>query len=153
MATETDPQALVDRMAKRFQLIRKDSPALYNAFERIGMLVSARAKANVRRWGMIDTSRLINSLRYEHYKVEGGLGVKVGSFSVPYAALHEFGGPFKDSMRRAMFADLRRRGKLDRTRNKNVIQGSHFTARPYLLPAFRATRPFIIETLKKALGL
>lgn len=153
MATSNKAEDLVTRLAKRFEKLRAESPELFNALERIGMLVSAKAKLKVRGYGMIDTSRLIGSLRYEPYKMSNGIGMKVGSFGVPYAAIHEFGGPFTEQMRRAMFADLARRGKLGRPGGKGVIRDNYIPPRPYLMPSVRSSQPFIISTLKKALGL
>lgn len=153
MATQGKPKDLVTRLAARFEPLRNDSPELYEAFNRIGLLVSAKAKMNVRRYGMIDTGRLINSLRHEVYKTQEGIGVKVGSFGTPYAAIHEFGGPFTEQMRRAMFADLARRGRLKKGGGKGVIRGNYIPPRPYLMPAVNSSRPFILSILRKALGL
>jgi phage gpG-like protein len=152
MATQGKPSDLVTRLAARFKPLRNDSPELYEAFERIGMLITAKAKMNVRRYGMIDTGRLINSLRYETYKTTDSLGMKVGSFGTPYAAIHEFGGPFTEQMRRAMFADLGRRGRLKKGGGKGVIRNNYIPPRPYLMPAVNSSRGFIVSTLRKALG-
>ena len=144
---------LVTRLTARFEPLRVGSPHLYEAFTRIGILVSAKAKMNVRRYGMIDTGRLINSVRHEVYKTPDGMGVKIGSFGVPYAAIHEFGGPFTEAMRRAMFASLARRNGSGKYKNKGVIRDNFIRVRPYMRPALTSTRPFTLSILRKALGL
>jgi phage gpG-like protein len=153
MASRGKNGDLVSRLAARFEPLRRDSPHLYEAFTRIGMLVSAKAKMNVRRYGMIDTGRLVNSLRYQIHKTDSGLGVKIGSFGVPYAAIHEFGGPFTEQMRRAMFAELARRGRRGQGKNKGVIRDNYIRKRPYLRPAVNSSRPFMVSILRKVLGV
>ncbi len=84
-----------NRLVKRIEKTIKDlSPgreALKSSLTRIGLLVSAQTSLNIRREGLIDTGRLINSIRYELYQDGDTAGVLVGSFGVPYAAVHEFG--------------------------------------------------------------
>lgn len=139
------------RIAQRIRKFEPDSPKLKEALLRIGFLLEAETKLNVRRKGIIDTGRLMNSIRHEVYRNGTKVGVRVGSFGVPYAAMHEFGGPFTDRQRRAMFASLRERGRLGPRRltvDKDVIQGGRFLARPYLKPAVQTHRQRIIEIIR-----
>lgn len=58
----------------------------------VGSGLAARMKKNYVASGLrIRTGNLINSLGYELFKRRGYEGVMVGSFGVPYAAIHEFG--------------------------------------------------------------
>lgn len=138
------------RIRIRIQKLQPDDPAAREALLRIGLLVEAQAKINIRREGIIDTGRLLNSIRHEFYRKGSIIGVKVGSFGVPYAALHEFGGPFTDRQRKAMFAALRDRGKLGPVRQpgKGVVQGDRFMARPYLRTAVATHKYRIIDIIR-----
>lgn len=109
---------------------------------------------NLRRKGMIDTGRLINSVRYEIYTKGQSVGVNIGSFGTPYAAIHEFGGEFTNEMRRAMFASLRDRGRLKSNyQPKGVIRDNYIQPRPYLRPAMRSSQNFTVKILAKAMGI
>lgn len=133
---------------KRYQ---PDDPAFREAMLRIGFLLEAQAKLNIRSKGIIDTGRLLNSIQTRFYKRDTKVGVNVGSFGVPYAALHEFGGPFTDRQRRAMFASLRERGRLGKGRlgpDKGVIQGGRFMGRPYLKPALAQHTGRILDIIR-----
>lgn len=138
------------RIRARINRYGPDDPKLKGALYRIGLMLEAEMKINIRRKGIVDTGRLLNSIRTELYKKHRKVGVRVGSFGVPYAAQHEFGGPFTDRQRRAMFASLRDRGKLGPVRQpgKGVIVGNRFRARPYARPAVRKHYRRILEILK-----
>lgn len=114
-------------------------------------MIAARAKFNIRRQGIVDTGRLLNSIRFEFFSEGDVAGIRIGSFGVPYAAMHEFGGRFTERQRRAMFYWMRRRGGPERP-SKGVIRGGHFRARPYLRPAVIESREFIIAALRTVMG-
>lgn len=137
------------RIKKHLEKYGPDSPELKEALIRIGLLLENEAKLNARRQGIVDTGRLINSIRSEFFRTKTSAGIRFGSFGVPYAAMHEFGGPFTDRQRRAMFASLRDRGKLGPVRQpgKGIIQGNRFTARPYLRPSLVKNAPRIRDIL------
>ena len=138
------------RIQQRLRRFEPDDPRLRETLLRIGLVLESEAKLNVRRQGIIDTGRLLNSIRAEFYRKRTSAGVLVGSFGVPYAAMHEFGGPFTDVQRRAMFAALRDRGKLGPVREpgKGVIQGNRFVARPYLRPSLLRRRDWIVSQIR-----
>lgn len=58
---------------------------------RVANLLRNQMILNIRKRGLIDTGNLLNSIRYEFYNNQDSQGVLVGSFGVPYAAVHEFG--------------------------------------------------------------
>jgi len=151
MALHKTTSSLIARINARAKDLQPDSLKLKAALDRIGLNVTAKAKFNARRQGIVDTGRLINSLRYEYFRDGDVAGIRLGSFGVPYAALHEFGGPFTDRMRRAMFASIRKRGGPERP-NKGVIQGKRFRARPYLRPAVLESRNLIMNILREVAG-
>jgi len=138
------------RIRKRIRTFKLGDPRVKEALLRIGLLLESETKQNIRRKGIIDTGRLLNSIQHVLYQRGDSVGVRVGSFGVPYAAQHEFGGPFTDPQRRAMFAALRDKGKLGPTRSpgKGVIQGSRFMARPFLRPALMTHRQRIIGIIR-----
>ena len=138
------------RIAQRMASFSPKDPKLKEAMLRIGFIVEAQAKLNIRRHGAIDTGRLFNSIRSEFYTKGTRVGIKVGSFGVPYASMNEFGGTFSDQQRRAMFAALRDRGKLGPGKgvDKGVVQGGRFMARPYLRPAIMTHRNRIIDIIR-----
>jgi phage gpG-like protein len=156
MTISDNSSVIIARLKARIEAVRPDSPQLAAAMHKIGMLIVARAKANMLRppgggapiGGPTGTLR--ESIQYRFAKEGDSSVLQVGSFNVRYAALHEFGGPFTARMRRAMFAALRASGKKPKP-SKGVIVGNRFKARPYLRPAVRDTREYIITTLREAL--
>lgn len=137
------------RIALKLSKFEPKSPELNAALYRIGFLIESEAKLNVRRLGIIDTGRLLNSIQTRLYTQGTKVGVTVGSFGVPYAAINEFGGPFTDLQRRAMFSALRDRGKLGNNKGgKGVIRGGQYIKRPYLQPAVRKHKLRIIEIIR-----
>lgn len=131
-------KALELRIQRKFAALDPEDPKMRVALLRAALLVEAEAKLNIRRKGIIDTGRLLNSISHVFFKSRAGGGVRIGSFGVPYAAIHEFGGVFDIRQRRAMFSALGKRGKLngpDSRVSKGVIIGNTFKARPYLRPA------------------
>lgn len=138
------------RIRKYIRSFDVENPRVNEALLRIGLLLEAEVRQNIRRKGIIDTGRLLNSIRHEIYKKRDSVGVKVGSFGVPYAGMHEFGGPFTDPQRKAMFASLRERGKLGPSRQpgKGVVVGGRFMARPYLRPALIVHKRRILDIIR-----
>lgn len=58
---------------------------------RIGNLLVLQTKVNIKRAGLIDTGRLLNSIDYKARSVKSRLRIEFGSYAVRYAAVHEFG--------------------------------------------------------------
>lgn len=147
------PSFIIGRMNVLAKSLSPGSPAINQALLRIAMMVIAKAKINVRRHRMVDTGRLINSLRWEFYRQGDTEGVYIGSFGVRYAAMNEFGGEVSERQRRAMFAALGSR-KI-RLPSKGVIRksgaGWRWKPRPYLRPALKESQQYIIETIREYL--
>ena len=145
--------ALLERLSIMQDRLKPNSPAMEIALKKVGLIVVSQAKLNLRARGMVDSGRLINSLRFEFFKPDSGegTGFRIGSFGVPYAALNEFGGPFRPDMRRAMFASLRATGRIDRGyQPKGVIQGGSYIARPFLRTAYATHRETLIKIILDA---
>jgi phage gpG-like protein len=150
MAGSTNVAAVIARLRSKTAEFAPSSPKLKEAFDRIGLYITGLAKLEARRQGIYDSGRLVKSLRYEFFRRGDVQGIMVGSFNVKYAAMNEFGGPFTDLQRRAMFSAMGRRGGAKRP-SKGVIRGNNWRARPYLRPAFTKSRGFMIDTLRAAL--
>lgn len=145
---------LVTRIQLQTSRLAPSSPHLKEALMRIGLYVTSMAKVNVRQRGLIDTGRLINSMRYEFFKDGPIEGIQIGSFNVPYAAVHEFG--YRGVMRLPTYQRRMSQAFGRPIEPRIVTIGSHtrnvnIRARPYLRPAVTVARTFIIDTLRQAL--
>ena len=155
MALTHNTNQLIKRIQARTKGLSPDSPALNQALTRIGLYITAVAKLNVRGQNLIDTGRLLNSIRYEFFRDGTNVGIRVGSFNVPYAAVHEFG--FHGSQNvpahsRLMTTAFGR--KVKDPRRIEVAAHSrvmNIRARPYLRPAIRTTGTFVLDTLRAAI--
>lgn len=134
---------VVAALQKRIDGSSPSSGVVKRAMMRIGAILVAQMKINIRRKRIIDQGRLFNSMRFQFVRPEQGsteLGLRMltGSFGVPYAAMHEFGGTYRQQQMRAMFASLKERGKLTKGKGggKGVMQGRYLRARPYIRPAW-----------------
>jgi hypothetical protein len=139
---------LISRLQKRFKRFRLSSAESKQKLARIALLLENQTKINIRRQGIVDTGNLLNSIQSRVSIRKNSATVSYGSFGVRYARLHEFGGPFTDRMRRAMFASFRARGSPPRA-GKGIIQGGRFKARPYIRPSIIQQRRSILNILKE----
>lgn len=80
-----------ERIVSKIRDFVGDSSAVKTRLIRVANLLRNQIILNIRRRGLIDTGNLLNSIRYEFYNSGDTQGVLVGSFGVPYAAVHEFG--------------------------------------------------------------
>lgn len=146
---------IIGRMNVLAKNLSPGSPQITETLLRVAMMVIAKAKVNVRRHRMVDSGRLMNSLRWEFYRQGDTDGVYIGSFGVKYAAMNEFGGEVSERQRRAMFASFGRRTvKLP---SKRIItksgSGWRWKPRPYLRPALKESQQYIMETIREYLRL
>lgn len=151
LKVDFETRRIIDAVRKMSKRLQPREITMRRALTEIGILVSREAKINARRKRIIDSGRLINSIRYEFFTENNKPGILIGSFGVPYAAINEFGGPFTDRQRRAMFAALGRAGKLKKNyAPKGVIVGNRYRKRPYLIPAVRENTNRIVDILRRA---
>jgi len=146
---------IIGRMNILAKNLSPGSPQITETLLRVAMMIIAKAKVNVRRHRMVDSGRLMNSLRWEFYRQGDTDGVYIGSFGVKYAAMNEFGGEVSERQRRAMFASFGRRTiKLP---SKRIItksgSGWRWKPRPYLRPALKESQQYIMETIREYLRL
>ena len=150
MADHKTVDSLIKAIAGRMEPLSKASN-MRAPLIRIGMQVVALAKLNIVRWGMVDTGHLLNSIRYELFQSGDTAGVEIGSYGVPYAAIHEFGGPITKAMRGAMFASLKMRNSKVSRPSKGFVKRGKFPPRPYLRRALVQSRGRIVDILRGAL--
>jgi phage gpG-like protein len=145
-------QLIFDRLSARIQSAAPSDDVLKAGLTRIAMIIIGKAKLNVRRQKMVDTGRLMNSLRWEFYRNNDEAGIKVGSFGTIYAAMNEFGGPISERQRRAIFAAMSR--KRVKRASKNVLQkgGRYWRPRPFLTPAIKDSAKEILDVLRQMIG-
>lgn len=138
--------ALIKRISVRARRWVFNDSDTKKRLTRIALLLENQTKINVRRQGIVDTGNLLNSIQSRVVSNQNSAIVSYGSYGVTYAALHEFGGPFTDRMRRAMFAKLRARGAPKKP-GKGIVQGGFIRARPYIRPSLIQQRRRILEIL------
>jgi phage gpG-like protein len=159
------------RIIDRLRAYDQDDPRMKAALLRIGFLLEAQIKLNIRKQKLIDTGRLINSIRSEVTKD----GLTVGAYNMPYAAIHEFGGtisaknaryltipmsPEFKGRRASEFGDLfvkriRNRAYLVRRLDSGQLQFCYMLreqvtmpARPFMRPALQQHKDRIIEIIR-----
>jgi hypothetical protein len=148
-------RSVIDKIRVKQASVSPDSRKVRAAMTKAAAVITAQAKVNVRRHGLIDTGRLINSLRWEFYRREGVQGIRIGSFGVPYAAFWEFGyhgsfpvrahnrlitRAFGKPLKQAVVARVR-------THTRRVDQ----TAKPYLRPAYELHKDRVVQYILEAL--
>jgi len=146
-------QRIIIRIQERLTRLDTTDRSNQEVLLRIALLLAGQAKINVRRQGVVDSGFLLNKIKSEiSTKISNGVSrITVGPRGVKYAAMNEFGGIFTDRQRMAMFAELRRQGKLGRP-SKHVITGKIWRARPYLRPVIPQTRQTIRAIMRDFFG-
>lgn len=168
---KSNVRSLVERLSDRFKSVQFNSPNLKEALVKIALRVINHAKINIRRQGLIDTGNLLNSIMYEYHQDAQTVGVNVGSFNVPYAAIHEFGGDIRPKKSKYLTIPLDPRYRRLKASNFNLSvtkrnhklflideetgQLAYYLAkevrippRPYLRPAVMQNKEYIIDTLR-----
>jgi len=83
---------IYERIAEMKRALGPNSPEVRAALTRIGIKLEGAIKANITRMGLIRTNHLRQSIEYDVDSDRTGDYVLVGSFGVPYARIHEYGG-------------------------------------------------------------
>ena len=138
---------LESRVASRLQRMQPNDSRMTEVLTRIGIMIEREAKLNIRRKKVIDTGSLFNSIRF-YVSQQGGKGVvEVGSYGIPYAAVHEFG--FSGSVqvqshtRTSAFGRPTRAYTVPSYRRSLVVP-----KRDYLKPAVISMRKQIIQLIQ-----
>jgi phage gpG-like protein len=145
---------IIARVKMRAAAVGPGSPQIREALTRIGLYVTTLAKLNVRGKNLIDTGRLLNSIRYEFFTEGNVSGIRIGSFNVPYAAVHEFGYTGQQQVPAHKRLISKAWGRPIPTQLVTVpahTRMMRIKKRAYLRPAITTARPFIVDTLRAAL--
>lgn len=151
MSVKHNTSGLIKRIQEKINALNLTSDKVRAAFTRIGVLVTAQAKINIRRQGLIDTGRLINSIRFEVFQTEEKAVLRIGSFGVPYAAAHEFG--FRETVTVREHTRMMSKAFGKDISPREVRVGQHtmqmkVKKKPYLNPAVRKFTPDIVNMLR-----
>lgn len=138
--------SIIKRLSAMQAAVAPGSKTVQEAFTRTGIILTSEIKLNIRRQGLIDTGRLLNSIRYEMEQSAGRAILRVGSFGVPYAAAHEFGDHRTHSVRAYSRSSLN--GSMFSVRAHD--RRANIPARPYLKPAIEKHRKRIVDLLREA---
>jgi len=135
------------RISDRIKSFDYASPKFEEALIRIGILVQTQTKINIRRHHLIKTGTLFNSIKYELQKD----GIEIGSYSVPYAAIHEFGYRGPMNIREHKRLQTKVWGRPVNPKFVNVrehVRQVNIRKRPYLYPALKTQAGRIVEILR-----
>jgi phage gpG-like protein len=155
MTLSHNAASIIARLKERLQKLQPNNEIVKTALVQAGIIISGEAKLNIRRQGLIDTGRLLNSLRYEVEQDNVKAMLRVGSFGVPYAAVHEFGYRGTVNIRGHRRLMVKVFGKPVDPREIDVKPHSRFVnipERAYLRPAVQKHLPRISELLREAVA-
>ena len=144
--------------ARRLQAMAKElgssSSTLQKALLfRIGTLVRGRAVQIATEKGVRDNGVLVNHIVYTIEQSENLGTVTIGTMGIPYARIHEYGGPITAEMKRAMFWSMRERGLLNRKKaSKGFVKAGFFPERSYLRASLSESMTSIIDMIRGAYG-
>ena len=138
-----DTQRILNKLEGMWKAWKPGSPEFKRAFYLIGIRLQGQAKANVRNKKIGNTGRLVNSITY----TPRDRGIIFGVFGVHYAKYHEYGGPWTEENRIAMFASMRKTGQRPRP-SKGVVKNGWLTARPFIGPAIERNRAYMIDQIR-----
>ena len=139
-----DLPLLIKRLRASENAMKLSSPEMTKAMTAIGSIVMGQTVLNIRQKKLIDRGHLINSISFKTFNQDGVDGVMVGSFGIPYAAIHEFG--FKGLVE---VRDHLRRGFNVRSHQRKM----NVPARPYLRPAINKHKDLIINIIRAAVKI
>jgi len=147
-------EATIARIKKMREATAPDSPQLRQALTRIGVRLAAQMRLNIRKEGIIDQGALFNSIDWKLGTTSDGAFVEVGSYGIKYAAMNEYGGPMSERQVRAMFAAMRERNGKGRRAGKGIVKinkdgTGNWKARPFIRPALRDNRTYILDIIRK----
>lgn len=169
---------LSKQLQKRLAAVESDE-FITGALDRIGQRIVTTTKTNIRKQGLVDTGRLMNSIMAKRR----GKTLTVGSFGVPYAALHEFGSqallgsdvlpqeagaltiPINPEFKGRRAKDIpglfvrRKNGKAYLVQKQGeslrvayvLVPSAHHSPKPFLGPAIQSTRAGNAQILSNAL--
>lgn len=122
---------LINRIRQRLRRLEPDSPELNRAMTRIGIKIHRSAAQHMDQKLRRITGNLATNLRWRHRRDGDKQSVEVGVWTVPYAAIHEFGGV------------------ISRNSKKGLLHTATYPKRAYLKPAFDDNIDDVMKILRK----
>lgn len=144
--------SIIKRIEKMQSMADPSSDKMRQALTRIGTVLQAEMRINIGRQKLIDTGNLLNSIKYYVLQTRESAKLDVGSYGVPYAAVHEFG--FRGSvsvpahqrfMKKAFGRNMKNPREVDISAH---IRRVDIPSRPYVKPALIKHRQFIIDLIR-----
>jgi phage gpG-like protein len=143
-------KVLEKRILDRLDKFQPKDPKIREVMTRIGILIERETKKNITRprdpKNLVDTGALLNSIKFKVTQRGYVTTLKVGSYSIPYAAIHEFG------LKKNVTVKAHKREVA--TSFGGVISNVsahtrmvNIRARPYLRPAVKSVRKEIFQIL------
>lgn len=153
MQIKGNTSLLIRRLKKLSDNASGNSPKMREALTYIGTTLEARMRFNAENKRLRRTGNLINSIRYQLFRSGADkAGVMVGSWGVPYAAVHEFGFDGIVQVPSHTVASHTRRGRVVREHARSAYSRRMVVRkRPYIRPAVRDFRDRIYEILRAAM--
>ena len=76
MSLDSNIDDLISKIRQTIENTSPNSPEIKAGYVRIAGIVTSRTKINIRKQGLIDTGRLLNSIRHEFFKEGTVLGIR-----------------------------------------------------------------------------
>lgn len=149
MAVSSNASMLIRRLKERSKRLAPDSPEIAKRFHIIGSALSALMIQNAERQRLRRTGNLIRSLRYDITRRGDTSILLVGSFGVPYAAVHEFGFQGNVNIRSHLVRAHARRGRQIKAHQRSAhSRFMRIRERPYVRPAWDKYKVRAYEILR-----
>jgi hypothetical protein len=138
-----ETKRILDKLEEMWKQWDAGGTAYKACFYRIGERLKTQAKLNARTLRIGNTGRLVNSITY----MPIDKGIVFGVFGASYAKYHEYGAPWTEANKRAMFYYMRKTGQKPQPK-KGVVKDGMLQARPFIGPAIEKNRAYIIDQIR-----
>ena len=125
------------RIKIRLDRIGDHRQGISEILDDIGKLISQEARVMARQQDIINTARLINSIKHRISSGRNKITTTVAPVNVDYAKYQELGARRTPASRAAMFAKLREQGMIGLRPAKPGFSETQHIARPFMSPAFK----------------
>lgn len=153
MTVKSNIVSVVARLQEQLKAFSTDNVKVKTALVKLGIMIQTETKLNIRRQGLIDTGRLLNSIQFFVEQSNTSAILRVGSYGVPYAAVHEFGFKGNVTVRahpRHISKVFGRNVAPHETNVRSYSRRMNIKERPYLRPAVETYRSTVVDLLREA---
>lgn len=137
------------RIKARVDKIGGDREGIEQVLAKMGDMISQEARVMARQQDIIQTSRMIDSIKHRIRSGVNRITLTVGPFGTHYAKFQELGADRTPASRRAMFARLRELGVLGLRPAKPGFSNTVHKQREFLRPAFNRHAPRTIDMIRE----